>query len=262
MIESSELTTLETTQERVFKICNELSAEGAKLSVRRVLALIPNINSTSTVHHHYKKWCKAKRDEQRTLYEQLGFSDDFKQAFVEEISRFSTRVEDRTKLEVEQVEEQNTVLLDTVAQLESMTQAQEAEIATLRKALADEQEANRKTGEQLEQLEIQHAEVTTEFSTLNQEYNAVLEKNGRIEVELSLIQLELKEKREHEIELVELRTKLASKIEQYEIIENQNTNLLEQLSQYNTNLKQEQRYLLNNQNNRRINRVKAVKQSK
>ena len=84
-------------QDRVNKICNEMYARGEKPSVRLVLAELPDVNSTSTAHKYFANWRSELEANQQSLYDRLGFSSEFTQSFMKEITRFGVEAEQRYK---------------------------------------------------------------------------------------------------------------------------------------------------------------------
>ena len=78
-----------STQDRVNQICNELYQKGTKPSARLVLAELPDVSSTSTVHKYFSNWKREMEANQQSLYDRLGFSPDFTKSFMKEISRFA-----------------------------------------------------------------------------------------------------------------------------------------------------------------------------
>ena len=69
-------------QERVNDICNDLYSKGEKLSVRIVLAEMPDVSSTSTIHTYFKNWKQEVDANQQSLYDRLGFSPSFTKSFM------------------------------------------------------------------------------------------------------------------------------------------------------------------------------------
>ncbi|MCW8336550.1 hypothetical protein [Vibrio paucivorans] len=84
-------------QERVNEICNDLYSKGEKVSVRVILTYLPDVSSTLTVHKYYANWRKELEANEKSLYDKLGFSSEFTQMFMKEISRFSVEAEQRYK---------------------------------------------------------------------------------------------------------------------------------------------------------------------
>ncbi|MDD7805445.1 MAG: DNA-binding protein [Endozoicomonas sp. (ex Botrylloides leachii)] len=105
-------------QERVNKICNEIYAKGEKPSVRLVLAELPDVNSTSTVHKYFANWRSELEANQQSLYDRLGFSSEFTQSFMKEITRFGAEVEQRYKQLAKDANEQRDLAFADLARTE------------------------------------------------------------------------------------------------------------------------------------------------
>ena len=102
----------ERMQERVNEICNELYSKGEKVSVRVILTFLPDVSSTSTVHKYYANWRKELEANEKSLYDKLGFSPEFTQMFMKEISRFSVEAEQRYKGIADEANEQRDTAID------------------------------------------------------------------------------------------------------------------------------------------------------
>ncbi|WP_051303416.1 DNA-binding protein [Psychromonas aquimarina] len=108
----------DTIQDRVNEICNELYVKGTKPSVRLVLSMLPNVSSTSTVHKYFSTWKKEQSANQTSLYDRLGFSSDFTQSFMKEITRFSVEAEQRYKEIASDATEQKDMAIEDLARSE------------------------------------------------------------------------------------------------------------------------------------------------
>ena len=147
-----------STEERVYKICNDLYREGSTPSVRMVLNLMPDISSTSTVHKPFKKWKKELEASQESLYDKLGFSTEFTQSFMREITRFGVEAEARYKtLALEANDQCDQALLDLDIAEErlykqtAVLQQQEKELKELKQKLAEQGKAREATEREIRQ---------------------------------------------------------------------------------------------------------------
>ena len=122
----SDLIVSNTIQERVTTICNDLYANGTKPSVRVVLSMLPDIHSTSTVHKYFSTWKKELEASQKSLYDKLGFSSEFTQSFMKEITRFSVEAEQRYKQQAQDAIEQQEVALEDLSRSEERLHKQTA----------------------------------------------------------------------------------------------------------------------------------------
>ena len=126
-------------QEQVNEICNDLYSKGQKISVRLILSELPNVSSTSTVHKYYANWRRELVANEKSLYEKLGFSSEFTQIFMKEISRFSIEAEERYKSMADDALEQRDAAIDELSKIEdkfhkqsAVVEQQEKEIVQLK----------------------------------------------------------------------------------------------------------------------------------
>jgi DNA repair exonuclease SbcCD ATPase subunit len=131
-------------QERVNDICNDLYSKGEKLSVRIVLAEMPDVSSTSTIHTYFKNWKQEVDANQQSLYDRLGFSPSFTKSFMEEITRFGVEAEQRYKDLAQTADEQCDHAIadlkkseDRFYKQEAVVEQQEKQITELKTELAD-----------------------------------------------------------------------------------------------------------------------------
>lgn len=134
-------------QDRVTAICNDLYTKGTKPSVRIVLSMLPDISSTSTVHKYFSNWKKELEANQQSLYEKLGFSSEFTQSFMKEITRFGVEAEQRYKELSVDANEQRDIAVEDLGRSEEKQYKQSAlleqsqkEISELQKELFKVQE--------------------------------------------------------------------------------------------------------------------------
>ncbi|MDF4720801.1 hypothetical protein P3519_23275, partial [Vibrio parahaemolyticus] len=113
-------------QERVNEISNELYSKGEKVRVRVILTFLPDVSSTSTVHKYYANWRKELEANEKSLYDKLGFSSEFTQMFMKEISRFSVEAEQRYKGIADEANEQRDAAIEELAKIEDRLHKQNA----------------------------------------------------------------------------------------------------------------------------------------
>ena len=140
----SQVTTGKSMQERVNDICNDLYSKGEKLSVRIVLAEIPDVSSTSTIHTYFKTWKQEVDANQQSLYDRLGFSPTFTKSFMEEITRFGVEAEQRYKDLAQTADEQCEHAIadlkkseDKFYKQEAVVEQQDKQITELKTELSD-----------------------------------------------------------------------------------------------------------------------------
>ncbi|MEZ8967622.1 hypothetical protein FCV82_02480 [Vibrio breoganii] len=129
-------------QERVTDYCNELYAKGEKVTVRMILAHFDEFESSSTAHKYYRHWKAEMEANEKSLYDKLGFSADFTQIFMKEISRFSAEAEQRYKQMRDDAVEQCDLAIQDLTRAEdryekqsALVQQQNKEITELREQL-------------------------------------------------------------------------------------------------------------------------------
>lgn len=178
----------QSIQDRVNKICNQMYADGIKPTVRLVLAELDDVSSTSTVHKYFANWRSELEANQQSLYDRLGFSSEFTQAFMKEITRFGVEAEQRYKelakdsndqrdlavadlgkaedklhkqnavveQQAKEIKELQTELLSlkkqTDSELDKASKANEAAIKEIRQQLTTAQDENRVLAKQNEDL--------------------------------------------------------------------------------------------------------------
>lgn len=117
-----------TIQERVSNICNDLYVKGNKPTIRLVLSMMPDIKSTSTIHKYFTMWKKEQVANQASLYDKLGFSSDFTQSFMKEITRFSVEAEQRYQEQAQDAVEQKDIAIEELSRTEEKLYKQTAVI--------------------------------------------------------------------------------------------------------------------------------------
>ncbi len=212
---SSKETTMSANQlqDKVNAICNDLYAQGQKVSVRIVLSMMPEISSTSTIHKYYKQWKEELEANQKSLLEKMGFSEEFTRVFMSEITRHATEAERRYREIADDAKEQSSKAIEDLERAEERLHKQSA---------------------LLEQRENQLKELQSELTQVTKSQEAVVaELRQQIE--------ELQSQGAERIETIErLRTDLAKKELQLEnnqeivdTVKEQNRSLTEQLTSAN-----------------------------
>lgn len=140
----NQVATGKSMQERVNDICNDLYSKGEKLSVRIVLAEMPDVSSTSTIHTYFKNWKQEVDANQQSLYDRLGFSPTFTKSFMEEITRFGVEAEQRYKDLAQTADEQCDHAIadlkkseDKFYKQEAVVEQQDKQITELKSELSD-----------------------------------------------------------------------------------------------------------------------------
>ena len=221
-------------QDRVTAICNELYAEGTKPSVRRVLSMLPDVSSTSTVHKYFANWKKELEANQQSLYDRLGFSSEFTQSFMKEITRFGVEAEQRYKEQSQDANEQRDQALEDLEISEDKLFKQNAV---------------------LQQLEKEVSELQSELVKVRNETKAELEKQQA----LSATNLE-KEQESHAAIVKELRMQLNEAVEANKALTESNETLRTEVAKANLKLEGNEAYVaeVKEQNKTLVNDNKAL----
>lgn len=186
-------------QERVSEICNELYSGGTKPSVRIVLAELPDVKSTSTVHKYFANWKKELEANQQSLYERLGFSSEFTQSFMKEITRFGVEAEQRYKQQAQDANEQRDQAVSDLAKSEDKLHTQAAvvtqqekeikelqnELLTVKKNLEAELAKEKKASEAT------ISEIRQQLSNVTKESKALSQQNESLRTDIAKAELKL-----------------------------------------------------------------------
>ncbi|CCN86015.1 DNA-binding protein [Vibrio nigripulchritudo] len=163
-------------QDRVTAICNELYAEGTKPSVRRVLSMLPDVSSTSTVHKYYANWKKELEANQQSLYDRLGFSSEFTQSFMKEITRFGVEAEQRYKEQSQDANDQRDQALEDLEKSEDKLYKQTAVLQQLEKEISELQsELVRVKSDSKTEMEKQHTLAATNLEKERESHAAIVQ---------------------------------------------------------------------------------------
>lgn len=199
------MTTERNMQERVSEICNDLYGRGEKVSVRVILTYLPDVSSTSTVHKYYANWRKELEANEKSLYEKLGFSSEFTQMFMKEISRFSVEAEQRYKGIADEANEQRDTAIEELAKAEdrlhkqtALVEQQGKEISQLKSDLTANEKAH---AAELEKVKDSHdvlvLELRHRIEQLEKELNETVKGNESLRTELAKSQLKLESNQDY-----------------------------------------------------------------
>jgi chromosome segregation ATPase len=172
--------------ERVKALCNELYSQGGKVSVRSVLAQMPDVKSTSTIHKYYAEWRKELGVGQQSLYDRLGFSTEFTQGFLKEITRFSVEAENRYKDLATDADEQRTIAIDDLTRADERLYKQFAVVEQLEKELNT---VKTEATEQTKAVEATLVELRKQIDNLNEDNKTLLASNETLRTEVAKAQL-------------------------------------------------------------------------
>ncbi|POC05633.1 DNA-binding protein [Vibrio vulnificus] len=199
------MTTDKNMQDRVSEICNDLYGRGEKVSVRVILTYLPDVSSTSTVHKYYANWRKELEANEKSLYDKLGFSSEFTQMFMKEISRFSVEAEQRYKGIADEANEQRDTAIDELAKAEERLYKQTAlvdqqgkDISNLKSDLAAEEKAHTTEIEKLNNShEVLVQELRSRIAQLEKDLSDTAKVNESLRTDLAKSQLKLESNQDY-----------------------------------------------------------------
>lgn len=199
------MTTDKNMQDRVSEICNDLYGRGEKVSVRVILTYLPDVSSTSTVHKYYANWRKELEANEKSLYDKLGFSSEFTQMFMKEISRFSVEAEQRYKGIADEANEQRDTAIDELAKAEERLYKQTAlvdqqgkDISNLKSDLAVEEKAHTTEIEKLNNShEVLVQELRSRIAQLEKDLSDTAKVNESLRTDLAKSQLKLESNQDY-----------------------------------------------------------------
>ncbi|WP_261875632.1 DNA-binding protein [Vibrio rarus] len=171
-------------QDKVTEICNELYSKGQKTSVRIVLSMLPEVNSTSTIHKYYKTWKDELEANQKSLLEKMGFSEEFTRVFMSEITRHATEAERRYRDIAEDAKDQSMRAIEDLERAEerlhkqtALLEQRELQIKTLQAENSQNNKAQEAVVQELrQQIELSNQEVS-DLSDSNERLRTDLAKN-------------------------------------------------------------------------------------
>jgi len=209
-------------QERVNDICNELYADGTKPTVRLVRSMLADIKSTSTVHKYFANWKKELEANQQSLYDKLGFSSEFTQGFMKEITRFSIEAEQRYKEQSQDASEQRDAALEDLSTSEERLHKQAAVLEQLEKECKELQTELIKAGEaskaELAKQEAANkvivAELRQQLSDEKKENNALVSSNETLRTDIAKSELRLEGNQQYVTEVKSQNSELVDENKQ------------------------------------------------
>lgn len=181
------MTEKQTIQNKIFEICEELAANGEKVTNRSVLVLLDGYSSVSRVQPHVKQWNLLKKQKRDSIQEGLQFSAEFMDAFVSEIERINVEAIKQEKEQTEFYQELEKEASDEMLKLnEKLTNALEKNSALL----LSEQDLNNKI-EVLKQTQIAdkksiEAEAAAKVHEYKRELEVAVALNAEYKNELSV----------------------------------------------------------------------------
>jgi chromosome segregation ATPase len=226
-------------QRIVDEALDKMYAAGEKPTIRSLIERVGTdvISSTSTASKYKRDYDQRRQARENELFDRLGFSPEFANAFVKEVSRFSIDIESRAKRTVESLKSDNEELerelgrVEKVAKdFEALNHQKEKEIVELKK--------------EIESLEKEHAHA---LESLDKDYRHQIETlTTKYETQLQESQKQQKSLTEKLEEcnatIEQLRRELAQadlKLESLQSLESTNTELLGQVQALNNQLSEQ-----------------------
>ena len=228
-------------QERVNEICNELYSKGEKVSVRVILTFLPDVSSTSTVHKYYANWRKELEANEKSLYDKLGFSSEFTQMFMKEISRFSVEAEQRYKGIADEANEQRDAAIEELAKIEdrlhkqnAVVEQQDKDITRLKSEMAQRESAFEAEVSKLEQSHsVLVSELRQRITQLEKELTESTHTNETLRTELAKSELKLESNQDY---VNEVKAKQQQLEERNVTLQSDNQSLSQQVTKLSTQL--------------------------
>ncbi|ENG7506300.1 DNA-binding protein [Vibrio parahaemolyticus] len=228
-------------QERVNEICNELYSKGEKVSVRVILTFLPDVSSTSTVHKYYANWRKELEANEKSLYDKLGFSSEFTQMFMKEISRFSVEAEQRYKGIADEANEQRDAAIEELAKIEdrlhkqnAVVEQQDKDITHLKSEMVQRESAFEAEVSKLEQSHsVLVSELRQRITQLEKELTESTHTNETLRTELAKSELKLESNQDY---VNEVKAKQQQLEERNATLQSDNQSLSQQVTKLSTQL--------------------------
>jgi regulator of replication initiation timing len=214
----NQVATGKSMQERVNDICNDLYSKGEKLSVRIVLAEMPDVSSTSTIHTYFKNWKQEVDANQQSLYDRLGFSPKFTQSFMEEITRFGVEAEQRYKDLAQTADEQCDHAIadlkkseDKFYKQEAVVEQQDKQLTELKSELNDtKKKFEADLGKEQKANEVIVSELRQQLAAALDENKQLTKQNESIRTELAKAELKSEGNQELVTEIKAQNTQLVA----------------------------------------------------
>lgn len=223
-------------QRIVDEVLDAMYAEGIKPTIRSLIDRVGTdvISSTSTASKYKRDYEQRRQARENELFDRLGFSPEFANAFTKEVSRFSLDIESRAKKTVADLKSDNEELerelgrVEKVAKdFEALNHQKEKEIGTLKQQI----EALKQ--EHSHALASQDKDYQHQIETLTTKYETQLEEARKQQANLS------DKLSDHQANIEQLRRELAQsdlKLEGLQNLEKTNTDLLTQIQTLNSQL--------------------------
>ena len=226
-------------QRIVDETLDAMYAAGEKPTIRSLIDRVGTdvISSTSTASKYKRDYEQRRQARENELFDRLGFSPEFANAFTKEVSRFSIDIESRAKRTVTDLKSDNEELERELGRVEkaakdfeALNHQKEKEIGTLKQQIeALKQEHSHALASQDKDYQHQIETLTTKYETQLQEAR---KQQAALSDKLS----------DHQSTIEQLRRELAQadlKLESLKSLEKTNTDLLGQIKTLNDQLSEQ-----------------------
>jgi chromosome segregation ATPase len=178
---------------RVFEVCDELSENGEKCTVRRVLSEIPEYTSTSIIHPFFKEWNELQLKERDRIRKSFQCSSSFMNALVSETERIN---KDAIKHEKEKSEHYKTLLEDTSGEVQRLGKQLSDSLNEVKKLQSEKQAL-------INEIEVMQQTRDSDYKALDAESKRQVSKHRQDLDVLKALDYE------HKTELISLRASFA-----------------------------------------------------
>lgn len=168
-------------QQRINDICDAAYARDEKLSTRIILAQLPDVSSSSTVHKYFKAWKESLNARQDALFEDDSIlSNDFKRSFSKELGRIAKAAESAYKQRALEAEQQVGDVITDLQLSEQKLETEQKKTGSQAERIAELEAALNQTKFELEQSKELHSKDldkhTQEINALNDKHSDELSK--------------------------------------------------------------------------------------
>ncbi|WP_371194546.1 DNA-binding protein [Glaciecola sp. SC05] len=179
-------------QSKVNAICDDLYSKGVKPTTRTVLKMVNELNSTSSILKYIQNWKELVAEKEQRLFDELGFSSEFTQSFMKEVSRFRLQIEQHAKEQESEARNMKDIAISELDKLEKRLQEKLLHIEKQDKELEQlraEQEIQAKSYEV--KLEKEAIATETKVNELREQLGRACEENTRVTNENRTLHTEL-----------------------------------------------------------------------
>jgi len=202
---------------------------------------LEGVSSTSTVHKYYANWRKELEATEKSLYDKLGFSPEFTQMFMKEISRFSVEAEQRYKGIADEANEQRDTAIDELTKVEERLHKQTAvveqqgkDITRLKGELTQQESQYEAEVSKLEQShQVLVSELRQRITQLEKDLGESTKTNETLRTDLAKSELKLESNQDY---VNEVKAKQGELEERHTALQTEKQSLEQQVTKLSTQL--------------------------